>query len=247
MIELQTSNENAFALYSLLSGGQRNGIRVNGTLLSEIRRRGLLVYMNNQCIRSSLYFEDSLLGSCGPNEEMIITDRGSHVLGYIWNIPNPEPKYYVFYRKTLLSLLKSWEEVNEFVNKLNPAVWKYISVCDNPDREGLLSWAGGLETIGTFEEALNEENAYVKSMANEIIGEIRNAKIGSLSIWVDGKHIQWFDNKDEVIRYIEANIKRETDVIVQFNGITAQGPEMKYEEFKKQTSKFVFKDNDSSD
>lgn len=75
MIELQTSNENALALYSLLS---------------EIRRRGLLVYMNNQCIRSSLYFEDSLPGSCGPNEEMIITDRGSYVLGYIWNIPNPE-------------------------------------------------------------------------------------------------------------------------------------------------------------
>lgn len=42
MIELQTSNENALALYSLLSEGQRNGIRVNGTLLSEIRRRGLL-------------------------------------------------------------------------------------------------------------------------------------------------------------------------------------------------------------
>lgn len=145
MIELQTSNENALALYSLLSEGQRNGIRVNGTLLSEIRRRGLLVYMNNQCIRSSLYFEDSLLGSCGPNEEMIITDRGSYVFGYIWNIPNPEPKYYVFYRKTLLSLLKSWEEVNEFVNKLNPAVWKYISVCDNPDREGLLSRAGAKE------------------------------------------------------------------------------------------------------
>jgi len=134
MIELQTSNENALALYSLLSEGQRNSIRVNGTLLSEIRRRGLLMYMNNECVRASLYFEDSLLGSCGPNEEMIITDRGSYVLGYIWNIPNPEPKYYVFYRKTLLSLLKSWEEVNEFVNKLNPAVWKYISVCDNPDR-----------------------------------------------------------------------------------------------------------------
>lgn len=55
MIELQTSNENALALYSLLSEGQRNG-----TLLSEIRRRGLLVYMNNQCIWSSLYFENSL-------------------------------------------------------------------------------------------------------------------------------------------------------------------------------------------
>ena len=37
----------------------------------------------------------------------------------------------------------------------------------------------GLEVIRTFEEALNEENVYVKSMANEIIGEIRNAKIGS--------------------------------------------------------------------
>ena len=141
MIELQTSNGNALALYSLLSGGQRNGIRVNGTLLGEIRRRGLLVYMDNQCIRSSLCFEDSLPGSCGPNEEMTITGRGSYVPGYIWNIPNPEPKYYVFYRKTLLSLLKSWEEVNEFVNKLNPAVWKYISVCGNPDREGLLPWA----------------------------------------------------------------------------------------------------------
>lgn len=93
MTELQTSNENALALYSLLSEGQRNGIRVNGTLLSEIRRRSLLVYMNNQCIRSSLYFEDSLLGSCSPNEEMIITDWGSrYVLGYIWNIPNPERK-----------------------------------------------------------------------------------------------------------------------------------------------------------
>lgn len=105
----------------------------------------------------------------------------------------------------------------------------------------------GVETICTFKEALNEKNAYVKSMANEIIGEIRNAKIGSLSIWVDGKHIQWFDNRDEVIRYVEANIKRETDVIVQFNGICPQAPVMKYEEFKKQTSKFVFKDNDSSD
>lgn len=146
MIELQTSNENALALYSLLS---------------EIRRRGLLVYMNNQCIRSSLYFEDSLLGSCGPNEEMIITDRGSYVLGYIWNIPNPEPKYYVFYRKTLLSLLKSWEEVNEFVNKLNPAVWKYISVCDNPDREGLLSWARS-EGRGRLAGEIRRRNRYVQ-------------------------------------------------------------------------------------
>lgn len=33
MIELQTSNENALALYSLLSEGQRNGIRVNGTVM----------------------------------------------------------------------------------------------------------------------------------------------------------------------------------------------------------------------
>lgn len=89
-----------------------------------------------------------------------------------------------------------------------------------------VSCKDGLEIIRTFEEALNEKNVYVKSMANEIIGEIRNVKIGSLSIRVDGKHIQWFDNKDEVIRYIEANIKRETDVIVQFNGITSQGPEM---------------------
>lgn len=110
-----------------------------------------------------------------------------------------------------------------------------------------VSCKDGLEIIRTFEEALNEENAYVKSMANEIIGEIRNAGTGNLPPWVDGKHIQWFNNKDEVIRYIEANIKRETDAVVQFNGITSQGPEMKYDEFKKLTSKFVFKDNDSPD
>lgn len=89
-----------------------------------------------------MYFEDSMLSSCGPNEEMIITDRESYVLGYIWNIPNPEPKYYVFYRKTLLSVLKSWEEVNEFVNKLNEKVRKYISICDDPKRTVRLSWAG---------------------------------------------------------------------------------------------------------
>lgn len=77
-----------------------------------------------------------------------------------------------------------------------------------------VSYKGGPETIRTFEEALNEENVYVKSMANEIIGEVRNANTGNLSFWIDGKHIQWFNNKNEVIRYIEANIKRETDITV---------------------------------
>lgn len=161
MIELQTSNENALALYSLLSEGQRNSIRVNGTLLSEIKRRGLLVYMNNECVRASLYFEDSMLGSCGPNEEMIITDRGSYVLGYIWNIPNPEPKYYVFYRKTLLSVLKSWEEVNEFVNKLNEKVRKYISICDDPKRTVRLSWAGAKKG-GRLAGEIRRRNRYVQ-------------------------------------------------------------------------------------
>lgn len=84
MTELQTSNENALALYSLLSEGQRNSIRINGTLLSEIR-------------------------------------------------------------KTLLSVFKSWEEVNEFVNKLNEKVRKYISICDDPKRTVRLSWAGAKE------------------------------------------------------------------------------------------------------
>lgn len=137
MIELQTSNENALALYSLLSEGQRNGIRVNGTLLSEIRRRGLLVYMNNQCIRSSLYFEDSLLGSCGPNEEMIITDRGSYVLGYIWNIPNPEPKYYVFYRKTLLSTVNLWPEVEKFISRLDKSIMDSVRISHHPNWNGI--------------------------------------------------------------------------------------------------------------
>ena len=137
MIELQTSNENALALYSLLSEGQRNGIRVNGTLLSEIRRRGLLVYMNNQCIRSSLYFEDSLLGSCGPNEEMIITDRGSYVLGYIWNIPNPEPKYYVFYRKTLLLTVNLWPEVEKFISSLDKSIMDSVRISHHPNWNGI--------------------------------------------------------------------------------------------------------------
>lgn len=137
MIELQTSNENALALYSLLSEGQRNSIRVNGTLLSEIRRKGLLMYMNNECVRASLYFEDSLLGSCGPNEEMVITDRESYVLGYIWNIPNPEPKYYVFYRKTLLSLLKSWEEVEKFISSLDKSIMDSVRISHHPNWNGI--------------------------------------------------------------------------------------------------------------
>lgn len=71
-------------------------------------------------------------------------------------------------------------------------------------------------------------------------------KSGTLSLYVAGKHILEFDHKDEVIRYVEANIKRESVVLVQFNGICPQAPVMKYEEFKKQTSKFVFKDDSSS-
>lgn len=137
MIELQTSNENALALYSLLSEGQRNGIRVNGTLLSEIRRRGLLVYMNNQCIRSSLYFEDSLLGSCGPNEEMIITDRGSYVLGYIWNIPNYNTKYYIFIEKKLLLTVNLWPEVEKFISSLDKSIMDSVRISHHPNWNGI--------------------------------------------------------------------------------------------------------------
>lgn len=104
----------------------------------------------------------------------------------------------------------------------------------------------GVETICTFKEALNEKNAHVKSLANEPIGEIRNKKAGTLSLYAAGKHILEFDHKDEAIRYAEANIKRESAVLVQFNGICPQAPVMKYEEFKKQTSKLVFKDDSSS-
>lgn len=137
MIELQTSNENALALYSLLSEGQRNGIRVNGTLLSKIRRRGLLVYMNNQCIRSSLYFEDSLLGSCGPNEEMIITDRGSYVLGYIQNILNYNTKYYIFIEKKLLLIVNLWPEVEKFINSLDKSIMDSVRISHHPNWNGI--------------------------------------------------------------------------------------------------------------
>ncbi len=137
MIELQTSNENALALYSLLSEGQRNGIRVNGTLLSEIRRRGLLVYMNNQCIRSSLYFEDSLPGSCGPNEEMIITDRGSYVLGYIQNILNYNTKYYIFIEKKLLLTVNLWPEVEKFISSLDKSIMDSVRISHHPNWNGI--------------------------------------------------------------------------------------------------------------
>lgn len=137
MIELQTSNENALALYSLLSEGQRNGIRVNGTLLSEIRRRGLLVYMNNQCIRSSLYFEDSLLGSCGPNEEMIITDRGSYVLGYIQNILNYNTKYYIFIEKKLFLTVNLWPEVEKFISSLDKSIMDSVRISHHPNWNGI--------------------------------------------------------------------------------------------------------------
>lgn len=137
MIELQTSNENALALYSLLSEGQRNGIRVNGTLLSEIRRRGLLMYMNNQCIRSSLYFEDSLLGSRGPNEEMIITDRGSYVLGYIQNILNYNTKYYIFIEKKLLLTVNLWPEVEKFISSLDKSIMDSVRISHHPNWNGI--------------------------------------------------------------------------------------------------------------
>ena len=68
-----------------------------------------------------------------------------------------------------------------------------------------------------------------------------------MSLYVAGKHILEFDHKDEVIRYVEANIKRESVVLVRFNGICPRAPVIKYEEFKKQTGKFVFKDGSSRD
>lgn len=97
MIELQTSNE----LYSLLS---------------EIRRRGLLMYMNNEC----MYFEDSLLGSCGPNEEMI-----SYVLGYIWNIPNPE---HIFIEKKLLLTVNL-----KFISSLDKSIMDSVRISHHPN------------------------------------------------------------------------------------------------------------------
>lgn len=57
-------------------------------------------------------------------------------------------------------------------------------------------------------------------------------KSGTLSLYVAGKHILEFDHKDEVIRYVEVNSRS-----------CPQAPVMKREEFKKQTSKFVFKDD----
>lgn len=104
----------------------------------------------------------------------------------------------------------------------------------------------GVETTCTFKEALNEKNAHVKPLASEPIGEIRNKKAGTLPLYVAGKHILEFGHKDEVTRHVEASIKRESAVLVQFNGICPRAPVMKHEEFKKQASKFVFKDGSSS-
>lgn len=40
--------------------------------------------------------------------------------------------------------------------------------------------------------------------------------------------------------------KRESVVLVRFNGICPRAPAMKYEEFKKRTGKFVFEDDGGS-
>lgn len=103
MNELQTSNENALALYSLLS---------------EIRRRGLLVYMNNQCIRSSLYFEDS-------------------PLGYIWNILNYNTKYYIFIEKKLLLTVNLWPEVEKFISGLDKSIMDSVRISHHPNWNGI--------------------------------------------------------------------------------------------------------------
>lgn len=48
MIELQTSNENAFKLYNFLNKGERKHIKVNGILLDKIKEKYLRFYLNRQ-------------------------------------------------------------------------------------------------------------------------------------------------------------------------------------------------------
>lgn len=147
MIEIGTSDENVLKLFWFLNAEQRDNIRVNGTLLSEINEKGLFIYLNNICFWTSL----------------------------------------------------------------------------------------------SFEEALLEKNVYVTTLNKKCIGEIRNETAGTLSIWIDGRQIGEFDNKTELINFIENNI------IVQFSGIVSNNPPiMKYEDAKEQTNKLVFGDSGSS-
>lgn len=137
MIELQTSNENALALYSLLSEGQRNSIRVNGTLLSEIRRRGLLMYMNNICGRTSLYFDETMFRNIKPDEQWIIINENDKCLGYIQNILNYNTKYYIFIEKKLLLTVNLWPEVEKFISSLDKSIMDSVRISHHPNWNGI--------------------------------------------------------------------------------------------------------------
>lgn len=137
MIELQTSNENALALYSLLSEGQRNGIRVNGTLLSEIRRRGLLVYLNNIRGRTSLYFDETMFRNIKPDEQWIIINENDKCLGYIQNILNYNTKYYIFIEKKLLLTVNLWPEVEKFISSLDKSIMDSVRISHHPNWNGI--------------------------------------------------------------------------------------------------------------
>ena len=137
MTELQTSNENALALYSLLSEGQRNGIRANGTLLSEIRRRGLLAHMNNICGRTSLYFDETMFRNIKPGDQWIVTNENGERLGYIQNIRNYNTKYYIFIGEKLLSTVNLWPEAEKFISSLDKSIMDSIRISYHPDWNGI--------------------------------------------------------------------------------------------------------------
>lgn len=64
-------------------------------------------------------------------------------------------------------------------------------------------------TICTFKEALNKRMRMLNHWPMN-----PSEKSGTLPLYVAGKHILEFDNKDDVIKYVEANIKRESVVLV---------------------------------
>lgn len=137
MTGLQTSNGNALALYSLLSGGQRDGIRANGTLLGGTRRRGLPVYMNNQCIRPSLYFDETMFRNIKPDEQWIIINENDKCLGYIWNILNYNTKYYIFTGKKLLLTVNLWPGVEKFISSLDKSIMDSVRISHHPNWNGI--------------------------------------------------------------------------------------------------------------
>lgn len=98
----------------------------------------------------------------------------------------------------------------------------------------------GVETTCTFKEALNKRMCMLNHWPMDP-SEKSGTKRPELCRYTLLESIFW----SLTIRMKQSDMLK--PILNQFNGICPQAPVMKYEEFKKQTSKFVFKDGSSRD